>query len=266
MANIDEVLDRNGVSHLYLLVKNRLTTYFKTLFVSKKDGYGLSQNDFTNELKAKLENMSINGGGGSIGGDGGVVIVDDEIIVVTPILNEQTGELTIDTATANIIKNYKGDKPMFGLMQGVILPYIGNYTFSTVLQGDIVYAVVDCNTLKCNITSSKIMTLNEGNQIPTEFIPRLSIEHLPDLGFYDDVVEGYFNSANNLFYTDANFKTAINGESGKLYIDLSEEPSSYYYNGSIFKQLESTGGGVTGLTPLTEEEIIAIISSVDGLN
>ena len=57
MANKEQYLGRDGVSHLYLLTKNKLTTYFKTLFVSKKDGYDLSQNDFTNELKAKLENM-----------------------------------------------------------------------------------------------------------------------------------------------------------------------------------------------------------------
>ena len=60
--NKEQFLDRNGVSHFYLLIKNKLTSYFKTLFVSKKDGYDLSQNDFTNELKTKLENMSGNGG------------------------------------------------------------------------------------------------------------------------------------------------------------------------------------------------------------
>lgn len=54
----NKFLDRNGVSHFYLLIKNKLTSYFKTLFVSKKDGYDLSQNDFTNELKSKLENMN----------------------------------------------------------------------------------------------------------------------------------------------------------------------------------------------------------------
>ena len=68
MANDkQQYLSRDGVSHLYLLIKNKLTTYFKTIFVSKKDGYDLSQNDFTNELKTKLENMSSSGGGGGSG-------------------------------------------------------------------------------------------------------------------------------------------------------------------------------------------------------
>ena len=68
MANKEQYLSRDGVSHLYLLIKNKLTTYFKTLFVSKRDGYDLSQNDFTNELKRKLENMSGGGGTGSLEG------------------------------------------------------------------------------------------------------------------------------------------------------------------------------------------------------
>jgi hypothetical protein len=156
--NKEQYLDRNGVSHFYLLIKNKLTTYFKTLFVSKKDGYDLSQNDFTNELKAKLENIDGSGGGDKVLGSDG----------------------------------------------------------------------------------------------------KISIEYMPDLGIYDDVVEGYFNSEDNLFYEEEEFTTKITGENEKLYVGLNTN-RSYRWSGSIFIQLESS----TGLTALSNAEIDDIITSVD---
>lgn len=158
--NKEQYLGRDGVSHLYLLIKNKLTAFFKTLFVEKRAGYDLSQNDFTNELKAKLENM-VDGGSG----------VDD---------------------------------------------------------------LIDENTGKINVT------------------------YLPDLGVYDDVVEGYFNIEDNLFYENAEFTTAITGEDSKLYIDLTEN-GSYRFGGSMFVKIESSAG----LTALTNTEIDEIIASVD---
>lgn len=158
MANKEQFLDRNGVSHFYLLIKNKLTTYFKTLFVSKKDGYDLSQNDFTNELKTKLENMDSSGGGDKVLGDDG----------------------------------------------------------------------------------------------------KISMEYLPDLGIYDDIVEGYFNTEDNLFYKEIALETPIIGENGKMYVDLATN-QSYRWSGSIFVKLESS----SGLTALTNTEIDEIIASVD---
>jgi hypothetical protein len=140
MANKEQFLDRNGVSHFYLLIKNKLTAYFKTLFVSKKDGYDLSQNDFTNELKTKLENM-VDGGGG---------VSEDEI------------------------------------------------------------------------------------------------------------VNGYYNAEDYLFYEDAEFSIPITGESDKLYVDV-DNNVIYRFSGSIFVQITS----YTELTALTNTEIDEIIASVD---
>lgn len=157
MANKEQYLSRDGVSHLYLLIKDKLTTFFKTLFVLKKDGYDLSQNDFTNELKIKLETLS----------------------------------------------NTNGDKVL----------------------GD----------------DGKIL-----------------MEYLPDLGVYDDVVEGYFNPENNLFYKEEEFVTEVTGENDKLYIDLNTN-HSYRWGGSIFVRLESSAG----LTALSNTEIDEIIASVD---
>ena len=140
MANKEQFLDRNGVSHFYLLIKNKLTDFFKTLFVLKKDGYGLSQNDFTNELKTKLENI-IDGGGG---------VSEDEI------------------------------------------------------------------------------------------------------------VNGYYNEDDYLFYEDAEFTTLITGESDKLYVDIANN-IIYRFSGTIFVQITS----YTELTALTNAEIDEIIASID---
>ena len=140
MANKEQFLDRNGVSHFYLLIKNKLTAFFKTIFVEKKAGYDLSQNDFTNELKTKLENI-VDGGGG---------VSEDEII------------------------------------------------------------------------------------------------------------NGYYNADDYLFYEDAEFTTPITGEDDKLYVDI-DHNIIYRFSGAIFVQVTSH----IEITALTNTEIDEIIASVD---
>ncbi len=65
---------------------------------------------------------------------------------------------------------------------------------------------------------------------------KIKMEYMPDLGVYDDVIEGYFNSTDNLFYNEAEFTTTIPGENGKLYVDKSAN-HSYRYTGTIFTRI-----------------------------
>ena len=83
---------------------------------------------------------------------------------------------------------------------------------------------------------------------------KLSIDNMPDLGFYDDVVEGYFNSENNLFYQEAEFTTTIMGESGKIYVDLLTS-NSYRFSGSIFIRINPDE-----YTIATNEQILALFN------
>jgi hypothetical protein len=250
------------VSHFYLLIKNKLTTYFKTLFVSKKEGYDLSQNDFTNELKAKLENMD---------GSGGTDGAEDEIYIITVTMTgERSGEITRDTA--DFLQNYTGDKPLYMKVEpiGLYLAYDSTSgIFCIARAGEIINAEVNTDTLECWVGVQKLPSLDTDGKLSTFVIPKLSMEHLPDLGFYDDVVEGYLNPEDSLFYKDYRddligmgvsnlYDRLITGESGKLYVDL-HTSHSYRWSGSTFVKLESSAG----LTALTNTEIDEIIASVD---
>jgi len=248
MANKEQFLDRNGVSHFYLLIKNKLTTYFKTLFVSKKDGYDLSQNDFTNELKAKLENMDGSGSGGN---------GEDEIVIVNvETFDEDTMTGTISQETADILQNYTGDKPTYLSCMGIYMPFNGGENLYYTLGNMAMIMQINYNNLTCSITISEMLTLDESRKINTEYLP----------SYVDDVIEGYLNSENGQFYEvaqdvgDNNFsyQRLITGESGKLYVDL-HTSHSYRWSGSTFVKLESSAG----LTALTNTEIDEIIASVD---
>ena len=140
MANKEQFLDRNGVSHFYLLIKEKLTAFFKTLFVLKKDGYDLSQNDFTNELKAKLENMSGTGGSG-----------EDEIYIITATMtSDNSGEITQDTA--DFLQNYNGDKPLYMKVEpiGLYLAYDNTSgIFGIARAGQMINIEVNTDSLEC---------------------------------------------------------------------------------------------------------------------
>lgn len=255
--NKEQYLSRDGVSHLYLLIKNKLTTYFKTLFVSKKDGYDLSQNDFTNELKAKLENMSSSGGSG--GGS-----AEKEIIIIEPeTFDDETMIGTISQETADILNNYTGGKLLyFNLLDVYLIPFSGTspsgYRFTLVSGNSFMQIDIDTYDLTANFQYEEFITSDENGKIPVYL--------LPDLGFYDDVIEGYYKPSDGLFYSyyntqlegDDRFVNKITGETGKIYVDI-HTSNTYRWSGTMFVKLESSAG----LTALTNTEIDEIIASVD---
>ena len=57
-------------------------------------------------------------------------------------------------------------------------------------------------------------------------------------GGNDNVVEGYFNSINNLFYEESTYTTPIIGESNVIYISL-DTNLLYRYNGLIFIRVDN---------------------------
>ena len=56
---------------------------------------------------------------------------------------------------------------------------------------------------------------------------------------YNEYVQGYFNSNNNLFYKESTFQTPIAGNTYTIYVD-SNTSKSYTYNGSIFVETSLT--------------------------
>lgn len=67
--------------------------------------------------------------------------------------------------------------------------------------------------------------------------------------YVDDVIEGYFKTADNLFYTTSGYTVPITGESGKIYVDIGGTNKTYRYSGSIF--VEISQGVVLGTTSAT---------------
>lgn len=63
---------------------------------------------------------------------------------------------------------------------------------------------------------------------------KIYADQIPDS--VDDVVEGYYN--NGVFYSDSNYTDAINGETGKIYVDI-ETGMMYRYDDNSYKSLGS---------------------------
>ena len=92
-----------------------------------------------------------------------------------------------------------------------------------------------------------LVTTDESGLIPASVLP----------SYVDDVVEGYYNSTDQLFYQEAEFTTTITGESGKIYLDISTSPAtSYRYGGTTFAPIASSD-----MSPITNAEIDSILAS-----
>jgi hypothetical protein len=70
---------------------------------------------------------------------------------------------------------------------------------------------------------NNIPRLTKSGLIPSNLLP----------GFIDDVIDGYYNPEDYLFYEDAEFTKPIVGESGKVYVDIAKN-LSYRFSGTIF--------------------------------
>ncbi len=68
-----------------------------------------------------------------------------------------------------------------------------------------------------------VATLDDTGHVPASQLP----------SFVDDVIEGYFNTADKLFYKEAAHTNKITGESGKIYTDLATG-TIYRFGGTTF--------------------------------
>lgn len=77
---------------------------------------------------------------------------------------------------------------------------------------------------------------------------------LPGGTTVDEIIDGFYNSEDFLFYEDADFTKPIAGESGKLYIDVKQN-QSYRFTGSIFTRINPPEFRIA-----TNEEIAALFN------
>ena len=73
-----------------------------------------------------------------------------------------------------------------------------------------------------------VATLDDTGHVPASQLP----------SFVDDVIEGYFNSADKLFYKEAAHTNKITGESGKIYTDLATG-TIYRFGGTTFVSISN---------------------------
>lgn len=111
------------------------------------------------------------------------------------------------------------------------------------LNGDITLSADDIQAISISKlgVANGVATLNSNGKITESQLP----------SYIDDVVDGYINTADNKFYKEDTFQTAIDGESGKIYLDISTN-RTYRWSGSAsntFVQLYS--GLVLGDTSST---------------
>lgn len=88
-----------------------------------------------------------------------------------------------------------------------------------------------------------VATLDSTGKVPTSQLP----------SYVDDVVEGYYNEGT--FYSDSGFTTALTGETGKIYIDLSTS-NCYRYGGTQYVEIATAS-----ISAITNEEIDTICNS-----
>ena len=77
---------------------------------------------------------------------------------------------------------------------------------------------------------------------------------LPGGTTVDEIIDGYYNSEDFLFYEDIEFTKPITGESGKLYVDVKQN-QSYRFTGSIFTRINPPEFRIA-----TNEEIAALFN------
>jgi len=78
-------------------------------------------------------------------------------------------------------------------------------------------------------SNNGIATLGADGKVPSSQLP----------SYVDDVIEGYLNAADGKFYEENTYTTEIAGESGKIYVNLSNE-KSYRWSGSAYTEISSS--------------------------
>lgn len=103
---------------------------------------------------------------------------------------------------------------------------------TTLINNEVTRATgVEAN--KVNVTSigvaNGVASLDTNGKVPASQLP----------SYVDDVIEGYYKTADGKFYEDSSYTTEITGEIGKIYVDLSTD-RTYRWSGTVFVEIAAT--------------------------
>ncbi len=93
-----------------------------------------------------------------------------------------------------------------------------------------------------------VATLDGSGMVPSSQLP----------SYVDDVLEGYYRSADGRFYKEAAYTNVIAGETGKIYVSL-DTNKSYRWSGTAFVYITSGAvdsvNGLTGVVVLSKSHV-----------
>lgn len=120
---------------------------------------------------------------------------------------------------------YQGKKPLDARIVFNTLTDMTNMPAAVIYDGCLAYVKSERKYYNYDTNNTADPTLGKWKELETGG------------GGADNIVEGYFNSADNLFYEESTYTTAITGEAEKIYIDLPNN-KTYRFNGTIFTRLD----------------------------
>ncbi|UTX50084.1 hypothetical protein [Chryseobacterium sp. MA9] len=93
-----------------------------------------------------------------------------------------------------------------------------------------------------------VAALDASGQVPASQLP----------SYVDDVLEGYYKTADGKFYKEAGYTTLITGETGKIYVSL-DTNKTYRWTGTTFVYITSGAvdsvNGLTGVVVLNKSHV-----------
>lgn len=93
-----------------------------------------------------------------------------------------------------------------------------------------------------------VAALDASGQVPASQLP----------SYVDDVLEGYYKSADGKFYKDSSYTNLMNGETGKIYVSL-DTNKTYRWTGTTFVYITSGAvdsvNGQTGVVVLNKSHV-----------
>lgn len=129
-----------------------------------------------------------------------------------------------ENATLNI--NSKGAKAIYYRGAKITAGIIGAGDTAAFIYNGTYYHLF---AIDKKLGSLAYQDLDSSGRIPSSILP----------SYVDDVVEGYLKAADSKFYKESTYATAITGETGKIYVDLSTN-KTYRWSGSAFVEISAS--------------------------
>lgn len=264
-----------------LLQYDQLLYFFKGLkekFVAKEEGKGLSTNDYTTAEKTKLSGIAEGANKTTVDStlsDTSVNPLQNKVVKaeLDKKANTSHGIHVIEGGTAGQVLKKTASGYEWAKDNDTVYTHPSTHPASMIIEDETHRFVTDTEKSTWNgkansshthtiadvsglqtaldgkVDSSKlgqadgVATLDDSGKVPSSQLP----------SYVDDVLEGYLY--NGKFYKETAHTTAITGEGGKIYVDLTTN-YSYRWSGSTYIKIESVD-----ITTITNAEIDTILAS-----